>query len=451
MPSPAPPRASSLPAPAAPRSFLAALGPGLLFAGAAVGVSHLVQSTRAGATYGIAMLSVVLLANVVKFPAFRFGPHYAAATGTSLLEGYRRQGPWVLVVFALLTLGTMFTVAAVVTLVNAGIAISFFDLGPWLESTVGAAHGPAAVSAAILILSSVLLATGGYVWLDRLMKVVLPLLSVLTLAATILAIGRIDWSQADLLPPADAFVGPGVLFTVALIGWMPSAIDISVWSSLWTLARARQVRSSPDVRNVLRDFDLGYLVTLILAFAFVLLGTELMFGRGVTFADNAAGFASQVIDLYTDNLGAWSRPIIGIAALLVMFSTVVTVVDGFPRVIAGLVEQFWGPASPTAPPTGDGGGRRAVYAVACAVLTLGAVAILVFAMSSFKALVDLATTLSFLTAPVLSWFNHRAVQGEEVPVALRASRAMLAWSWIAILLQAAFAAWFLWIKFGAGR
>jgi len=448
MPRPAETLPMNLPAGAAPRSFLAALGPGLLFAGAAVGVSHLVQSTRAGATYGVAMLSVVLLANVVKFPAFRFGPHYAAATGTSLLEGYRRQGTWVLVVFALLTLGTMFTVAAVVTLVTAGVAISFLGLAPWLEATVGGVHGPALVSAVILICSAALLATGGYAWLDRLMKVVLPVLSVLTLAATILAIGGIDWSQAAVLPPTEAFVAPGVLFTVALIGWMPSAIDVSVWSSLWTLARARQVRTSPDLRNVLRDFDVGYVVTVFLAFAFVLLGTELMFGRGVTFADSAAGFASQVIDLYTENLGAWSRPIIGVAALLVMFSTVVTVMDGFPRVISGLVEQFRGPASLTSVPTSHGEGRRAVYAVACVVLTFGAIAILVLAMSSFKALVDLATTLSFLTAPVLSWFNHRAVQGAEVPVALRPSRAMLAWSWIAILLQAAFAAWFLWIQFG---
>lgn len=31
---------------------LSKLGPGLLFAGAAIGVSHLVQSTRAGADFG---------------------------------------------------------------------------------------------------------------------------------------------------------------------------------------------------------------------------------------------------------------------------------------------------------------------------------------------------------------------------------------------------------------
>ena len=40
------------------------LGPGLLFAGAAIGVSHLVQSTRAGADYGWGLTWALLLVNL---------------------------------------------------------------------------------------------------------------------------------------------------------------------------------------------------------------------------------------------------------------------------------------------------------------------------------------------------------------------------------------------------
>ena len=36
--------------------LLQALGPGIMYAGAAIGVSHLVQSTRAGAGYGFALV-----------------------------------------------------------------------------------------------------------------------------------------------------------------------------------------------------------------------------------------------------------------------------------------------------------------------------------------------------------------------------------------------------------
>jgi len=52
------------------------IGPALLFAGAAIGTSHLFQSTRAGAVYGLALVVVILLACLLKYPAFRFGVDY---------------------------------------------------------------------------------------------------------------------------------------------------------------------------------------------------------------------------------------------------------------------------------------------------------------------------------------------------------------------------------------
>ena len=57
------------------------LGPGILFASTAIGVSHLVQSTRAGANYGFGLLLVVIVANVLKFPFFEFAARYTSATG----------------------------------------------------------------------------------------------------------------------------------------------------------------------------------------------------------------------------------------------------------------------------------------------------------------------------------------------------------------------------------
>ncbi|MGD9601534.1 MAG: NRAMP family divalent metal transporter [Gammaproteobacteria bacterium] len=432
------------------RSAWRAFGPGLLFAGAAVGVSHLVQATRAGASFGLAALLVIAFACAVKFPAFRAGPHYAAATGRSLLEAYRHQGRWTLVAFAALTLMTMFTVTAAVTLVTAGIAVPVLGLAPLLAGTVGAAHGPLALSALLLVIAAALLASGGYAWLDRFIKIVVPVLTLATLVATCLALGRIQWSWAALLPDTRVVTGAGLAFTVALIGWMPSAIDTSIWSSLWTVARARQQHANIDMRAALLDFDAGYTLTLLLALAFALLGTGLMYGQGIDFANGPAAFATQVIDLYVATLGAWSRPFIGLIALLVMLSTVVTVVDGFPRVIAALVAQLglaFVPGRGAGPADAAEGDRR-VYRVTFGVLTGGALAILAWGMGSFTALIDLATTLSFLTAPVLAFFNHRALRAPEVPHALRPGTAMTAWSALAVVLQAAFAAWYLWFTFG---
>ena len=63
------------------------LGPGLLFAGAAIGVSHLVQSTRAGADFGFGLLWALLISIILKYPFFQFGSRFALATKTSLLDG----------------------------------------------------------------------------------------------------------------------------------------------------------------------------------------------------------------------------------------------------------------------------------------------------------------------------------------------------------------------------
>ena len=108
--------------------FLHKLGPGLLFAGAAIGVSHLVQSTKAGSNFGFGLLWALLLINMIKYPFFQYGPRYASATGENLLEGYKKLGKWTLRIYAILTLTTMFTIQTAVTIVTAGIASSLFGI-----------------------------------------------------------------------------------------------------------------------------------------------------------------------------------------------------------------------------------------------------------------------------------------------------------------------------------
>ena len=48
-------------------------GPGILFASTAIGVSHLVQSTKAGALFGFGLIWAIIAANILKYPFFEFG------------------------------------------------------------------------------------------------------------------------------------------------------------------------------------------------------------------------------------------------------------------------------------------------------------------------------------------------------------------------------------------
>ena len=77
-------------------SKLKAMGPGILMASAAVGGSHIVSSTQAGGSYGWSLLLLVILANVFKYPFFRFGAEYSADTGKTLVEGYAAKGKFYL-------------------------------------------------------------------------------------------------------------------------------------------------------------------------------------------------------------------------------------------------------------------------------------------------------------------------------------------------------------------
>ena len=435
QPDPPPLPGASAPDSPPTRSFWTAFGPGLIFAGAAVGVSHLVQSTRAGAVYGLSLLIVVLLANLLKYPAFRFGPLYAAATGHSLLEGYRRQGRWALVLYAVLTVATMFTVQAAVTVVTAGLA----------KAILGVDTSPIVLSAILLAICGGLLGFGDYSWLDRVIKVVVAVLTVSTLIAAALVVPKVDWAAMRWLPSADLFTGKQLLFVAALVGWMPSAIDISVWHSLWTLARRRDAGKA-TVRDTLLDFDIGYIGTAVLALCFLLLGAGVMHGKNVTIAAGAGGFAAQIINLYAETLGEWARPVIGVCAFAVMFSTTLTVVDGFPRALSVLAARFRGPEAPERAAEELRETRRA-YWFSLVVLALGSLVVLMVFLKSLKAMVDLATTLSFLTAPILAWLNHRAVFGGDVPAEHQPGQGLRLASWVGICFLGTFALLYLWLRF----
>lgn len=425
--------------PDALQSFGKALGPGLLWAGAAIGVSHLVQSTRAGAAFGLGLMGVIVFANVFKYPAFSFGPRYAAATGTSLLEGYRRQGTWALALYGFLTVLTMFAVQAAVTFVTAAL---FTTLGGWSGALLGIPV-VVVISGALMAICAILLLIGHYKWLDKIIKVVVVVLTATTLLSTAIVLAKLPFASLRILPEADwvTTTATGVMIC-ALIGWMPSAFDLSIWHSLWTLARREETGHAPSVKEALADFNIGYAGTAVLAICFMFMGAGVMYHAGETFAESPSAFATQVIRLYTSNLGAWTGPVVTIAAFTVMFSTTMTVVDGFPRALATLAVRFREPERPGA--HDDFSGKA--YGIWMGVLFLGSLLVIQFFLTSLTMMVDVATILSLLTAPALAWLNHRAITGGEVPVEARPGRAMRAYSWSTITISLLLALYFVYIR-----
>jgi len=416
---------------------LASLGPGLVWAAAAIGVSHLVQSTRAGASYGFALVWVVILANVLKYPFFEYGPRYAAATGESLVDGYRRQGLWAVWIYLVLTVGTMFAVLAAVTFVTGSLATQLF----------GPALSPLGYSAVLLGVCAVLLLPGQYPLLDKLVKAIMVLLAVSTVAAVVAAALAREGGPAA--PREVSLLGPATFpFLIALVGWMPSAVDISVWHSLWTLERAKQTRHKPRMAEALFDFNLGYISTAVLALFFLALGALVFFAGGQEVSESPVGFAFQLIDLYTGALGPWAWPIIVVAAFTTMFSTTLTVTDAFPRALERTFEILAPRRLAREAEARAGGGRvRWLYWGAMVVLVAGALLLMSVFQRSLTGMVDLATTLSFLTSPILGVLNYRAVTSPHMPPGTTPPAWLRALTWAGLAFGFAFAGIYLWWRF----
>ena len=415
------------------QNYLKSFGPGLLWAGSAIGVSHLVQSTRAGATAGFALAGVIVFALALKYPFFEYGPRYAAATGESLVEGYHRIGRWAVWLFLLLTVSTVvFTNAAIILFTS-----SLF------QYALGMDVSPVLASAVVYAGCAVLLWVGHYKALDLAIKIVLLLLAISTLVAAVIVIPRADFSDLNLipLPPRDGTIQ--LAFLLALAGWMPSDILVSCYNSLWTLAKDKASGVRASVSTARLDFKIAYAGTAILAFAFLTLGAGVMHGSGQEFSSNGAVFSTQLIDLYVQTLGEWTRPIMIVTALTAMFSTALTVMDGYPRVIDRCVKVI------TIKDPAKTAHAEISSPYWIALITIGVLMTLVLQMfvTSLTQMVDFVTIVAFLTGPILGYLNLRVITSPAVPREHQPGKVMLVYSYVGLLSLGAVALVFIVSRF----
>lgn len=394
------------------------LGPGLLFAGAAIGVSHLVQSTRAGADFGLGLLWALLLVNLFKYPFFQFGPRYATATGESLLDGYRKLGKGVLITYFILNIATMFTIQTAVTIVTAGLASSLFgDFIPVQVWTV-----------VIIIICFSILILGKYKLLDKIMKVIVLTLTISTIAVVLMAFSNTSTpiSMKQFLPSNSLEIA----FLIAFMGWMPAPLDVSVWQSLWAIEKNKDTKKySP--KSALFDFNIGYLSTIIIGIGFLLLGALVMFNSGETFSNSAGVFSSQLINMYAQSLGNWAYYIIALAAFTTMFSTTLTTLDASPRAMNKSIELLFKTSF------------KYGYLSWIILLALGTISIFFFLASEMGLLIKIATILSFITAPFYAIINYKLISSRHTPKEWRPSRELHILSWLGIIFLVGFSIWYL--------
>ena len=400
-------------------SALSRLGPGLMMAATAVGVSHLVHSTRAGATYGLTMVGVVVVIVLLKYPAFRFSAEYASRTGRSLIYAYFRMGNWAKFWLILTMMIELFVGAAVLSLVTAGVLINIFDLS--IPGPVGAII--------VAITTAAILFHGRYSSAENIIKFLVGAFSVMTLVATMIAIPRLGADGREVFASAGADVMT-ISFVIAMAGYMPLPLAVAIFQSIWV--REKKRTSDYTVSQAAFDLNVGWWLTALLALCFMLMGAAVLFQTGTELPASAPGFAAMLFGIFTTLAGDWIFPILAIGGLAVIWSTAVAVMDAVPRIF----DRIWHEVGPAADPDVNYYRRFMVLQL------LAAAFVLTVFTTEFSTFIDIAAGLTFLIAPAVAWFNFRALRdiGEMPP------RYLVVWNYVSIAAFTVIAVTFLLLR-----
>ena len=372
-------------------------GPGILMATAAIGGSHLVSSTQAGALFGWSLAIFILLINFFKYPFFLANVQYTMATKKSLIEGYASLGnSWL----------WLFTVLAVIAAVVNTAAVSMFAaslLGYFIpiKLTINI------LSFIIIFACILILIAGKYNLLNNVSKIIMITLSIATVVAVVMAVTKdVNSALADDFISPSAWTIASLGFIVILTGWMPAPIEISSISSIWLKNQIKQ--TNINAKNALLDFNVGFIVTAILALFFLALGALVLHGSAYEFKDGIA-FSHQLVSMYTSVIGDWSRLLIAFIAFACMFGTSITVIDGYGRAVAEAFSLIRKNRSAS---------NRSVAVWTIFISIIGFLIISYFA-SSMRTMLDFAMILSFTTTPIFAFLNYKLVRSTKLPKELQ--------------------------------
>jgi len=412
------------------KNLLKTIGPGLLFASSAIGTSHLVLSTRAGAHHGMIFFWIILTVLFLKYPIYEFGPRYAVATGQSLVKGYKNQGKWAVYLFLFVIITNMFAVTGAIGAVSAGL----------LKTITGTSWSMPILLGLVLVFTVGLLVVGGYSVLDNFIKILSVVLLVTVSVAffAVLMKGQIE-PVADFKTPT-LLEGAGLALLVSLIGWMPAGMEASTMNSIWVVEKTRTTNYKPTLKESLFDFNLGYIFALIISLMFLTIGAFTVYGSGHLLEGNATQFSNKLLGIFTTNLGLWSYWFIAIAAFGTIYGTLITVMDAFTR---SLLRGVLVLKSEGVTAVEKQNFLSKNYKLLLPLMGLGGFLLFFFSAASMVKILEYATILGFLTAPIIAFLNIKAIQSPEVAAEYRPSLAMISLAYLGLVASILFAGYYL--------
>ena len=343
-------------------------GPSMLWALTAIGSSHIILAPTLGGLYGIFAVWVAALIFLVKYGGWELGVRYNYGVGRNPVEGYgdipgpNRWAQW-------------FTLLAVVvpqTIITGAVG-------------VGAASFTAAVVPGITMLqayiglvglATALVLVSKYDGIETVLKTFVVALAVLIVLGVFVA------PPAPGVVAETAFAVPDVtsaaflaLFA-AMAGFAPTGLGTTITLGSWSLAKNQGARALREegvdphdeqysdyiaawIRTGRRDFNLAYAFTFVLIVAMILLAANVLYPNPPTDA-NLAIVTGQLLE---QSFGGWAYWAMIIGAFAALYSTVITLLDGAPRVASDILPLVL-------PHNVDRERTRKIFVVAMAVVSI---------------------------------------------------------------------------------
>ncbi|MEV1293723.1 Nramp family divalent metal transporter [Pseudonocardia sp. NPDC049635] len=296
------------------------LGPGLLAAATGVGAGDLVATMIAGAQYGTALLWAALLGTVLKLALGEGVGRWHLASGSTLLDGWRRLGRWATTFFA------------------AYIVIWGFVYGATAMSAVGlplnALFGGLSVRYWAMIAGVVGLAL---VWAQR-YHVFEKFMTVLVLIKFVSVVSVAVLVTPDLGELANGLVprlpDGSVVYVLGLIGGVGGTITMAAYG-YWMFAKGWKGTGWLSMMRL--DNTVGYVMTGIFVIAMLVVGSTMLLGQDLTENDRGLLTLGEALGA---GYGEWARILFLVGFLAVTSSSLLGVWNGVSLLFADMVRTL---------------------------------------------------------------------------------------------------------------
>jgi Mn2+/Fe2+ NRAMP family transporter len=286
--------------PAQPPNVLRMIGPGLLVAAAGIGAGDTVSATMVGASHGLALVWVVVLAAFLKRFLNEGIARWQLATGTTAIEGWTLLLPWwVRTYFAIYLVIWTFSVTAALT-GACGLGIATLTGGAVSRSWGAAAHS---------IIGGVLVLVGGFKRFEQVMKVLIATMFFAIVGCAVLTLRDPSTIVPSLfMPTIPDGAGRSVLSLLGGIGGSIAMLAYNYWM------REEGMHGPGWLAFVRADITIAYVFTAVFGIAvmtvanqtFHVAGTEITNDQAVTKMAETLGAIVGPVGFYTYAIGFWA-------------------------------------------------------------------------------------------------------------------------------------------------